>query len=50
MFVAVRHFWLMGLRTGNWENWGEGEVNDPALDWLLSFWRTWETHQGGAAS
>jgi hypothetical protein len=48
VFVVVRHFWLMGLRTGNWENWGEGEVNDPALAWLLNFWRAWEEQQEGA--
>ena len=42
MFVAVRHFWFMGLRTGNWENWGQGEVNDRALDELIAFWRGWE--------
>jgi Ser/Thr protein kinase RdoA (MazF antagonist) len=43
VFVAVRHFWFMGLRTGNWENWGQGEVNDRALDELIAFWRSWET-------
>jgi Ser/Thr protein kinase RdoA (MazF antagonist) len=43
-FVAVRHFWFMGLRTANARHWGEGEVNDPALDQLVAFWRAWEPH------
>lgn len=43
LFVAVRHFWFMGLRTGNWENWGQGEVNARALDELIAFWRGWES-------
>jgi len=41
-FVAVRHFWFMGLRTGNAQHWGQGEVDDPALDELVAFWRAWE--------
>jgi Ser/Thr protein kinase RdoA (MazF antagonist) len=44
LFVAVRHFWFMGLRTGNAEHWGQREVNDRALDHLIAFWRGWEAY------
>jgi Ser/Thr protein kinase RdoA (MazF antagonist) len=44
LFVAARHFWWLGLRTGNWENWGSGEVNDRAMDEWLSFWPALETY------
>ena len=46
VFVAVRQFWFMGLRTGNAHHWGQAEVDDPALDELLAFWRGWESHLG----
>ena len=42
LFVAARHFWWLGLRTGNWENWGAGEVDDRAMDEWLDFWPAWE--------
>jgi Ser/Thr protein kinase RdoA (MazF antagonist) len=42
LFLAARHFWLLGLRAGNWENWGQGEVDDRAIDEWLAFWPAWE--------
>jgi Ser/Thr protein kinase RdoA (MazF antagonist) len=48
VLVAVRHFWFIGLRAGNWENWGRGEVDDQAFDWLLAFLRDWESQGLGA--
>lgn len=44
LFRAARHFWWLGLRTGNWENWGVGEVDDRAMDEWLSFWPALETY------
>lgn len=44
LFRAARHFWWLGLRTGNWENWGAGEVDDRAMDEWLSFWPALETY------
>ncbi len=41
LFVAVRQLWFLGLRTGNWENWGQGEVSDAAFNELFAFWRMW---------
>ena len=41
LFVAVRQLWFLGLRTGNWENWGQGEVNDTAFNEPFAFWRVW---------
>ncbi len=51
-FVAARHFWLLGLRTGNWENWGQGEVDDRAIDEWLAFLPAWEARgylRGGSS-
>jgi Ser/Thr protein kinase RdoA (MazF antagonist) len=41
LFVAVRHFWFLGVHTANWDYWGWGEVNDRFFDGELTFLREW---------
>jgi Ser/Thr protein kinase RdoA (MazF antagonist) len=45
-FVALRHIWLMGLHTGNSQDWGCGWMNDAYFDGGgaggLKFLREWE--------
>ncbi|GCF10046.1 phosphotransferase [Dictyobacter arantiisoli] len=48
LFVAVRHIWFLGLHTGNWDNWGYGEVNDHFFDREMAFLRDWVTQRIGA--
>lgn len=42
-FVAIRHFWLLGLHTGNGHDWGVAWINDGYFDSALKFFREWET-------
>lgn len=42
-FVAIRHFWLLGLHTGNGPDWGFVWMNDGYFDRALKFFREWET-------
>jgi Ser/Thr protein kinase RdoA (MazF antagonist) len=41
-FVAIRHIWLLGLHTGNGQDWGFGWMNDRYFDHFLKFFREWE--------
>jgi Ser/Thr protein kinase RdoA (MazF antagonist) len=45
-FVAARHIWLLGLHTGNAQDWGSGWLNDAYFDsggmGGLQFLRAWE--------
>ena len=45
-FVAARHIWLMGLHTGNSQDWGCGWLNDAYFDnggaGGLEFLREWD--------
>lgn len=42
LFVAIRHFWLLGLHTGNGQDWGFGWMDDGYFDRSLKFLRRWE--------
>jgi Ser/Thr protein kinase RdoA (MazF antagonist) len=42
LFIGIRHIWLMGLQTGNGQDWGFGWMNDAYFDRALTFLRTWE--------
>lgn len=41
-FVAVRHLWLMGLHTGNRQDFGLAWMNDTYFDEAIKFFREWE--------
>lgn len=41
LFVAVRHFWFLGLNTANWDYWGWSAVDDRFFDRELAFLREW---------
>lgn len=41
-FVAIRQVWLLGLHTGNGQDWGFGWMNDPYFDQALKFFREWD--------
>lgn len=41
-FVAIRHIWLMGLHTGNAQDWGRAWLNEAYFDRALKFLREWE--------
>jgi len=45
LFVAVRHFWFLGLHTANWDYWGWSEVDDHFFERELTFLREWVTQQ-----
>ena len=48
-FVAIRHFWLLGLLTSSTDFCGSGWLNDKYLDGSLKFFRDWEAdHIGGS--
>jgi Ser/Thr protein kinase RdoA (MazF antagonist) len=42
-FIAIRHFFLVGLHTSNGHDWGFGWLNDGYFDRALKFFREWET-------
>ena len=42
-FVALRHFWLLGLHTSNGRDFGDGWLNDRYFDRAIKFFRAWET-------
>jgi Ser/Thr protein kinase RdoA (MazF antagonist) len=42
-FVPIRHFWLLGVHTGNGQDWGFGGINDGYFARQLKFFREWET-------
>lgn len=44
-FVAIRHFWLLGLHTSNGKDWGFGWMNDQYFDQAIKFFREWEAEQ-----
>ena len=46
-FVAIRQFWLLGLDTGNGQDWGFGWMNDHYFDREIKFLREWEAEQSG---
>lgn len=46
-FVAIRHFWLLGLHTSNGQDWGFGWMNDQYFDGAIKFFREWEAEQTG---
>jgi Ser/Thr protein kinase RdoA (MazF antagonist) len=41
-FVALRHFWLLGLHTDNGRDFGYGWMNDRYFDRAMKFFRAWE--------
>ena len=41
-FVALRHLWLMGLHTGNRQDFGMAWMNEAYFDEAITFLRTWE--------
>ena len=41
-FVAIRHFWLMGLQAGNSHDWGYARMNDWYFDRGIEFLRECE--------
>jgi Ser/Thr protein kinase RdoA (MazF antagonist) len=41
-FVAIRHFWLLGLHTSNGQDWGFAWMNDQYFDQAVTFFRAWE--------
>ena len=43
LFIAIRHFWLLGLHTGNGHDWGFGWMNDGYFDNAMKFFREWDT-------
>jgi Ser/Thr protein kinase RdoA (MazF antagonist) len=42
LFVAIRHFWWLGLQCGNARDWGIGYRNDRFFDQQLRVFDTWE--------
>lgn len=48
-FVAVRHFWLLGLHTGSSHFSGSGWLNDGYFDRALKFFRDWEEDSRGGS-
>lgn len=42
LFVAVRHFWFLGLNTANWDYWGGSAVDAQFFDRELAFLREWD--------
>lgn len=41
-FVALRHFWLLGLHTSNGGDFGYGWMHDRYFDRAIKFFRAWE--------
>lgn len=41
-FVAVRHLWLLGLHTGNRQDFGMAWMKDAYFDEAIEFFREWE--------
>jgi Ser/Thr protein kinase RdoA (MazF antagonist) len=41
-FVALRHVWLLGLHTGNQQDFGMGWMDDAYFDGAITFLREWE--------
>lgn len=41
-FVAIRHFWLLGIHTSNGQDWGFAWMNDHYFDQAVTFLRAWE--------
>lgn len=41
-FVALRHVWLLGLHTGNRQDFGMAWMNDAYFDEAINFLREWE--------
>ena len=41
-FVAIRHFWFMGLQAENSADFGLSRINDGFFDRALKFFREWE--------
>ena len=44
-FVAMRHLWLMGLHTGNREDFGIAWMNDAYFEKAIKFLRDWDAEQ-----
>lgn len=42
-FVAIRQVWLMGLQTGNGQDWGYAWMDDSYFEGMIQFLREWET-------
>jgi len=47
LFVAIRHIWLLGLHTGNADDWSHGWLTDGYIDRGLTFLREWMGAQIG---
>jgi Ser/Thr protein kinase RdoA (MazF antagonist) len=41
-FVALRHFWFLGVDAANGQDWGFGSMDDWYFDHYIKFLRTWE--------
>ena len=42
VFMAIRHFWLIGMHSVGANVWGCGWLNDGYLDRALTYFRNWE--------
>ncbi len=42
LFIGIRHIWLLGLHTGNGQDWGFGWMNDGYFSSQLKFLKEWE--------
>ena len=43
LFIGIRHFWLLGLHTGNGHDFGFGWMNNKYFDRAIKFFRDWDT-------
>lgn len=43
LFIGIRHFWLLGLHTGNGHDRGFSWMNDEYFDRAIKFFREWDT-------
>jgi Ser/Thr protein kinase RdoA (MazF antagonist) len=45
LFVAIRHIWLLGLHTGNGDDWGYGWLTNRYFGRQMKFLREWVAEQ-----
>jgi Ser/Thr protein kinase RdoA (MazF antagonist) len=43
LFIGIRHLWLLGLHTGNGQDWGFLWMNDEYFDNAMKFFREWDS-------
>ncbi len=42
LFIGIRHFFLLGVHTGNGQDWGFGWMNEKYFDEAIAFFKAWE--------